>query len=166
MLEDPVKILFVSRRNSARSVLAQACLESLAKGRFKAYSCGTPKHVEHAVHPSALKALASVGMKASSETCRSWDTYARGSARPMDFVITLDEGVAANAPKWPGQPETALWSYPDVVVAGDLGTDTHDAMVKTLYSLRRRLELLVSLPMRGVDRGALRNDVRDIAYMR
>ena len=165
MQEAPVKILFVSRRNSARSVLAQACLESLAKGRFQGYSCGAPKHVGHAVHPSALQALASAGMKAPDSECRTWDTFARGSARRMDFVIMLDEGVAADAPRWPGQPETAVWSYPDVVADGDLGGDTNDAMVKTLLSLRRRLELLVSLPMRGVDRGELRKDVRDIAYM-
>jgi len=41
----------------------------------------------------------------------------------------------------------------------------HDA-VQMLFSLRRRLELLVSLPMQGADRSAVRSDVRDLGYMR
>ena len=83
----------------------------------------------------------------------------------MDFVITLDNDMAAQAPPWPGQPETALWSYADPVLSIDLGADSYDAMVQTLYSLRRRLELLVSLPMHGASRADMRQDVRDIAYM-
>lgn len=146
--------------------MAQACLNALAKGRFQAYSCGAPQHLERSPHPGALEALANAGIESPESTGFSWDVYARGSARRMDFVIMLDEDVAAATPRWPGQPETAVWNYPDVVVESDLGADTGDAMLKTLYSLRRRLELLVSLPMRGVDRAELRKDVRDIAYMR
>ncbi|MDN8617992.1 hypothetical protein [Variovorax ginsengisoli] len=36
-----------------------------------------------------------------------------------------------------------------------------NAAIQTLYSLRRRLELLVNLPWRGLDRAA----VRDLAHL-
>jgi len=39
------------------------------------------------------------------------------------------------------------------------------ATLNTLHSLRRRIELLVSLHSRGVDRADLRHDLRDMAHM-
>lgn len=83
----------------------------------------------------------------------------------MDFVINLADEVHDQMPMWPGQPPTALWSYPDIIAGADLGRDVGKDMVQMLYSLRRRLELFVSLPMRNKDREALSSDVRDMAYM-
>lgn len=160
-----VHVLFVSRRNTARSILADACLNALSKGRMQAFSCGSPQHVGRAPHPSALQALAKAGFATPQGPCKSWDFIARGPRR-MDFVITLAEDMEVEVPRWPGQPETALWAYPDMVLTGDLGGDVYEGMLQTLYSLRRRLELLVSLPIRGVDRSDLRKDLRDLGYMR
>jgi protein-tyrosine-phosphatase len=159
-------VLFVSRRNTARSVLAEACLNAIGKGRFKGYSCGSPRHLGLAASPAALQALAKGGIAPPGPPCQSWDLFTRNGAPHMDFVITLDEDLVSVAPSWPGQPETALWSYPDPITASDLGANGYDAMVKTLYSLRRRLELLVSLPMHTANRADLRLDVRDLGYMR
>ena len=47
----------------------------------------------------------------------------------------------------------------------DLDKIAHDA-IQMLFSLRRRLELLVSLPIQGVDRSAVRSDLRDLGYLR
>ncbi len=96
---------------------------------------------------------------------RSWDELARANPSGADFVITLDAYSESLEPPWPGQPDAALWAYPDVAAEADPEQVAH-AAVQMLFSLRRRLELLVSLPMQGADRSAVRSDVRDLGYMR
>lgn len=82
----------------------------------------------------------------------------------MDFVITLDADTASEHPRWNGQPETALWGYASTAATkkgeGHLGV----AAIQTLVSLRRRIELLVSLHSRVEDRSELRQDLRDLAH--
>ena len=83
----------------------------------------------------------------------------------MDLVITLDAGVQTLQPNWPGQPDAALWAYPDIAADKKAEQVGHDAL-HVLYSLKRRLELLINLPLHGADRTALRDDLRDMAHMR
>jgi arsenate reductase len=79
-------------------------------------------------------------------------------------VITLDEATLQFQPIWPGQPDAALWDFPDIV-ALDNADDIDRAALQVLYALRRRLELLISLPLHGADPSAIRSDVRDLAHM-
>jgi len=83
----------------------------------------------------------------------------------MDFVISLDEVTTGQHPSWPGQPDTAVWGSPAVLLPNIDDSELKVISLQALYSLRRRLELLVALPMHGIDRDALRGDIRDMAYM-
>jgi hypothetical protein len=65
----------------------------------------------------------------------------------MDLIITVCDNAAGEVcPIWPGHPATAHWGYPDPS-AGD-GTDAEklEAFRKTMHAMKRRLELLISLP--------------------
>jgi arsenate reductase len=120
--------------------------------------------------PASFIPRPSVRCTARASRCRRTDraagtTLARSSSPPAEFVITLDATTEARQPSWPGQPDGALWAYPDVADGSDPEKVAHDA-VQLLFSLRRRLELLVSLPLHGGDRAAVRSDVRDLGYMR
>lgn len=84
----------------------------------------------------------------------------------MDFVITLDEKAAALAPIWPHQPETALWPCADLLAMETAPQELEQRAVQLLHLLRRRLEILANLPLRTVDKVALRSDLRDMAYSR
>lgn len=165
-MQKRIAVIFVSRRNSLRSILAEACLSHLDPKRFSAYSCGQPGQVAHAFHPAAIGALKSAGMEVPNRAPRSWDEFARSNSPLADFIITLDAATEPLHPPWPGQPDAALWAYPDVAAGNDDTEATAHAAIQMLFSLRRRLELLVSLPMHGVDRAAVRSDVRDLGYMR
>lgn len=158
-----VNVLFVSRRNTVRSVLAEALLSALSKGRFRAFSCGSPKYLGGVFHPMALQTLLKAALLPPAGSCKSWDVFNRGSHR-MDFVITLSAGVEGEAPSWLGQPRTALWPCPDILDDGDFGASVQDGMAQTLYSLKRRMDLFTSLPMRA-NCGDLSGDVRDIGYL-
>ena len=156
-------VVFVSQRNSLRSVLAEACLAHIGSERFAAYSCGKPELLAKDVHSAALGALVSAGIPLPRQPRRSWVELTRLGAPRADFVITLDAGTMTDQPIWPGQPDSALWPFPDVAKLEEREKAAH-AAIHTLYALRRRLELLISLPLHHADRAAIRSDLRDMAH--
>jgi arsenate reductase len=160
-----VRVIFVSRRNSLRSVLAHACLEHIGGDRYAALSCGSPRHLASEIHPAALGALASARMRPPLGVPTSWDRLKERGAGRASFIITLDDETIGTQPAWPGQPDTALWSMPDVTALEDPEKTAYGA-IQVLYALRRRLELFVNLPLAKGDRASLRADVRDLATMR
>ena len=159
-----IGVVFVSRRCSLRSVLASGCLMHLAPQRFSAHACGRPGEVADEIHPAAVAALDSAGIPAPTTPSRSWDELSRMGGPRVELVIVLDAAMEPLQPRWQGQPDAALWDYPDVAAIADLD-EASRAAIQTLYSLRRRLELLVNLPLHGLDRAAVRSDVRDLGHM-
>ena len=157
-------VIFVSQRNSLRSILAQACLTYLDANRFCAYSCGQPGFISDAIHPAAASALRSASVPVPLVEPLGWDGFARASGYTADIIITLDEVTQSAEPRWPGQPYSALWALPDVAGLGDSDESARGA-IQVLYSLRRRLEFLTILLLRGADPAAIRSDVRDLAHM-
>jgi arsenate reductase (thioredoxin) len=160
-----IRVVFVSRRNSLRSILAEACLAHLNARRFTGVSCGQPKFVTKTIHPAALGALTSAGIALPRTQPRSWGELARAGVRRADFVITLDESTLEAQPMWPGQPYSALWAFEDAAALDDPEQTAH-AAVQMLYSLRRRLELLINLPLKGASPAAIRSDILDLGHMR
>jgi arsenate reductase len=81
----------------------------------------------------------------------------------MDFVFTVcDQAAGEQCPFWPGQPMTAHWGMPDP--AGVEGSDEtkRKAFADTFMALRRRIELLASLPIAKLDRMSLHNKITEI----
>jgi arsenate reductase len=165
MPNSTTRVLFVSRENAARSILAEGCLRHLGKETFRVFSCGMPREVNDQPHALALKLLANAGMSCDGLRCKPFTEFTRSGAPRMDFVISLDEVTAADHPSWPGQPVTALWNYPPILISGRSDVDFEKAMIQTLHSLRRRIELLVNLHLRCTTRSDLRSDLRDLAYV-
>lgn len=157
-----VRVLFVSRRNTARGILAESCLNHLGGGRFTAASCGMPAEVGRVHLPAAVQALRTAGLPLPEGRPQSWESLTRMGARRMDFVVLLDLVAATQAPAWPGQPATATWLFEDPVMAIACGSDPQETLRNLLHAVRRRVELLAALPMRGVNRSDLLHDVRDI----
>ena len=145
-------VLFVSRENAARSLLAQACLRHFGQSRFKVYSCGVPGLSDGQPSDWALLTLKTAGMSIAGLHCKGWNEFTRNGARRLDFVIALDQETAYQHPRWPGQPETAVWAYAPLDARKDKSMDLGLATLNTLHSLRRRIELLVALQSRGVAR--------------
>jgi len=110
--ERPYNILFLCTGNSARSILAEAILNRLGKGKFVAYSAGSdPKG---AVNPHTIALLTRLGYATEGLRSKSWDEFAKTGAPDLDFVFTVCDNAANEVcPIWPGQPMTAHWGIPD-----------------------------------------------------
>ena len=164
MTTDPTNVLFLCTHNSARSILAEALLNHIGKGRFKAYSAGSSPRDNQQPNPIGIEVLKSAGIATEGLYSKSWDDFGKPDAPVMNLVITVCDNAAGEVcPYWPGQPATAHWGYEDPS-AGD-GDDAHkrEAFRQTLYALRRRLELLVNLPEASVSRLMLETTARNLA---
>ena len=69
-------------------------------------------------------------------------------APKMDFVITVCDNVAGETcPVWIGHPALAHWGVPDPAKTPDDPKGFRDAWI----TLRRRIELLLALPLEKLD---------------
>ena len=164
MTDKVIHVLFLCTHNSARSILAEAILNDIGKGHFKAYSAGSHPNDNQQPNPLGLQVLRSAGIAIDGLRSKSWNEFALPEAPHMDLVITLCDNAAGEVcPYWPGQPATAHWSYPDPS-AGD-GTDVKklEAFRQTLHALKRRLEILISLPTAKLEKALLQNTARELS---
>lgn len=154
-------VLFLCTGNSARSIIAEAILNRLGAGRFRAFSAGS--HPKGEVHPLALRLLNNVNHDTSSARSKSWEEFATPDAPRMDFVFTVCDSAAEEAcPIWPGQPMTAHWGVPDPAAVGGTDAEKHFAFADTYRMLTNRISIFTSLPLASLDRLALEKRLDEI----
>ncbi|MDA8107465.1 MAG: arsenate reductase ArsC [Betaproteobacteria bacterium] len=156
-------VLFLCTGNSARSILAEAVMNSLSvsRGRFRAYSAGS--HPKGAIHPLSLELLRRNRIPTEGLRSKSWDEFARPDSPSLNFVFTVCDQAAGEAcPYWPGQPMTAHWGMPDPAAVEGTDDEKRRAFADTLRVLRRRIEIFASLPFEKLDRIWLQRSVAAI----
>jgi arsenate reductase len=158
-------VLFLCTGNSARSILAEALLNHLGKGRFRAFSAGSMPR--GAVHPLTLDTLRRSHLPTDGLRSKSWDEFARPGAPPLDFVFTVcDRAAQEICPVWPGQPMTAHWGIEDpAAVQGSVDAQQR-AFLTTFRALDARLRLFTSLPIESLDALALQRQIDSIGALR
>ncbi len=160
----PLNVLFLCTHNSARSILSEALLNHLGRGRFRAFSAGSSPREHQKPHPLALEVLQSAGVSTEGLHSKSWDVFAQPHAPQMDLVITVCDNAAGEVcPFWPGQPATAHWGYADPSATEGDEAQRREAFRQTLHLIRRRLELLVNLPAPSLDKLAIQKTARELA---
>jgi arsenate reductase (thioredoxin) len=156
----PYNVLFLCTGNSARSILGEAILNRIGKGKFVAYSAGSqPKG---AVHPHALALLKRHDFPTHEMRSKSWDEFAQPGAPQLDFVFTVCDNAANEVcPAWPGQPMTAHWGVADPAAVED--ESKIDAAFREAFRLlQRRIELFASLRVDKLDRLSLQKRLHEI----
>ena len=159
MQEKIYQVLFLCTGNSARSILAEGLMNHVSGGRFQAYSAGS--HPAGAVNRLALQTLQSLHIPIDGFRSKSWDEFAAEGSPELDFVFTVCDNAAGEVcPHWPGQPVTAHWGVQDP--SGLEGDETIKlrAFMDTAVTLKRRIELMLALPLQSLDRMALQRELQ------
>jgi arsenate reductase len=148
-------VLFLCTHNSARSIMAEALLEKIGKGRFRAYSAGS--HPAAKPLPEVVERLKALGHDVSHLRSKSWHEFARSDAPRMDFIISLCETTDGEiCPDLGAHVVTATWPLPNPArFTGSPAERT--TLLNELYAMiRRRLEIFTSLPLTSLDKMAVK----------
>ena len=157
----PYNVLFLCTGNSARSILGEAILDKIGKGKFVAYSAGSNPKGE--VNPHTLAILRRRGFATDGLRSKSWDEFSGAGAPQLDFVFTVCDNAASEVcPVWLGQPMTAHWGVPDPAAAIGDETKIDHAFREAFALLQRRIELFANLPVAGLDRISLKKRLDEI----
>lgn len=152
------QVLFVCTGNSARSILAEGLMNHLGGGRFVAHSAGSSPR--GAVHPQALATLRALGIADGGYRSKGWGEFAAADAPRLDFVFTVCDSAAGEAcPVWPGQPMTAHWGMPDPAAFQGSEAETARVFMDAAVTLKRRIELMMALPLDSLQRLAIQHDI-------
>ena len=156
-----MNVLFLCTGNSARSILAEAYLNSAGRGRFVAHSAGS--HPSGQVNPFALELLRKSRLDAERARSKNWDEFARPGAPRMDFIFTVCDNAAGEVcPVWPGQPMTAHWGVADPAAVQGTDDEKRRAFLRAFTELATRINLFTNLPLDKLDRLALKKKIDQI----
>ena len=160
----PLNVLFLCTHNSARSILAEAVLNHIGGGRFRAFSAGSSPRPNQQPNPLALQVLQQVGISTEGLRSKTWDDFAGTDAPKMDLIITVcDNAAGETCPYWPGHPATAHWGYADPSLVDGSPEQRLAAFQRTLVAIRHRLDLLVALPADKLTASGLEASARGLA---
>lgn len=159
--EKVYNVLFLCTGNSARSILAEATMNHLGKGRFRAFSAGS--FPTGKVNPFTLKLLDLQGIPTEGLRSKSWDEFATPDSPPLDFVFTVcGRAAGETCPMWPGQPMSAHWGVDDPAAAEGDDAQKMLAFRKALRELENRIKIFMNLPIRSLDKIKLKSKLDEI----
>jgi arsenate reductase len=160
---EPFNVLFLCTGNAARSIIAEAILNRVGGGLFRAYSAGSQPKA--ALHPQAAALLAGLGFETEGLRPKSWAEFAGLGAPAIDFVFTVCDNVAGEAcPVWPGQPMSAHWSVPDPSAVAPEAVG--EVLAHAYRTLERRIGLFCALSFATLDRLSLQRRLEEIGAAR
>jgi len=161
----PYNVLFLCTGNSARSIIAEAILNKLGAGNFRAYSAGS--HPKGKVQPETVQLLRGLGYDTSRFRSKSWNEFTAPGAPVFDFVFTVCDDTASEVcPVWPGQPMTAHWGVPDPAEATGTAAEVALAFKDAYRMLHQRIGIFTSLPLRSLDQLSLQKKLVEIGRMK
>ena len=156
-------VLFLCTGNSARSIMAEAILNSKGRPNFTAYSAGS--HPSGTVRPEALRQLEIAHIPTLNLRSKAWDEFTLPNSPRLDFVLTVCDNAAKEVcPVWPGQPMTAHWGVPDPATVRGSEADIEGAFRDAFFILDRRISLFLCLPFKTLDGLALKRELDNIGH--
>jgi arsenate reductase len=153
-------MLFLSQRNSARSIMAEAIANAIGHGQLQAFSAGVRPAAS--IDPIVIELLEHAGVDVPTHPPRHVREFSTHDSPPLDFMITLSDTAAGEAPpSWPGHPITAHWRCEDPEQFDD-ASERRLSLMRTRAELERRLRVFTNLPVQSLDRLSLQRQVEGL----
>ena len=158
-------VLFLGSGNSARSIMAEAILNHVGKGRFRALSAGN--HPVGQVNPFAIEQIQRANLSVEGLNSKSWSEFAMPEAPALDFVFMVCDKVAQeDCPVWPGEPMTAFWEVEDPVAAEGSKEEMRQAFSKAFTQINWRISIFTSLPLAKLSQLALKSELENLSQLK
>lgn len=161
MMNNAFNVLVLCTGNSARSIMAEALINTMGHGRFRAYSAGSqPGGV---VNTFAIEQIKSTNYPLDNLRSKSWDEFAAPDAPKMDFIITVcDNAKGEVCPIWPGHPMTTHWGFEDPAAFQGSDDEKRHEFAKIFKQIMNRVQLFVNLPLKVLDNAAIKRELAAI----
>lgn len=154
-------VLFLCTGNSARSIMAEALVSSLGKGRFRGFSAGSQPG--GSVNPFALEQVKTTGYPIDHLRSKSWDEFAAADAPQMDFIITVCDNAAGEVcPYWPGHPMSAHWGFEDPAALSGSDAQKREKFLQIFRQIQTKVTRFVNLPLVTLDSDAIARELKNI----
>lgn len=163
MTDKVYNVLFLCTGNSARSVMAEALVTILGKGRFQGFSAGSKPG--GTVNPFAIEQIKQFQPDYPTTTLRSksWDEFAAVDALKMDLIITVCDNAAGEAcPFWPGRPATAHWGFEDPAAVDGSDQQKRAAFSQIFQQLLNKIRSFCELKIETMDAATLQQTIQNI----
>jgi len=163
-----LNVLFLCTGNSARSILAEAIMNRVGAGQFRAFSAGSMPTGK--VNPHAFSLLEKLNYDTTGFRSKGWEEFSganESEAPKLDFVFTVCDNAAGEVcPIWPGQPMTAHWGIADPAAAEGNAVEIALAFADAYRQLNNRITIFTSLPLASLDRLTLQKQLDRIGLTR
>jgi arsenate reductase len=132
----PSSVLFLCTGNSCRSIMAEALLNQLGAGRFKASSAGS--FPTGRVHPESIRTLERHKVNPGTPYSKSLNEF---SNEKFDLVVTVcDQAAGESYPLFLEQVKKQHWSIPDPAKAQGSEEDIRKAFESAFSMLKSHIE--------------------------
>ena len=161
MQEKVYNVLFLCTGNSARSIMAEALVTTMGRGRFKGFSAGS--HPGGTVNPFAIEQVATTAYPLDGLRSKSWDEFGTPEAPHMDFIFTVcDDAAGETCPYWPGHPLSAHWGFEDPAAFVGSDEEKRATFHRIFRQIMTRMNIFVSLPLTMLEKNAIQREIRAI----
>ena len=162
MSEKIFNVLFICTGNSSRSIMAEAMLNTLGRGKFRAYSAGS--HPTGIVNSFAIEQIKKLNYPMANLRSKSWDEFIGPDVSQMDFIITVCDNAAGEiCPRWPGHPITANWGFQDPAAFQGGDEEKQRFFAKICREIKNRLDIFSMLPFEKLSRLAIKHELDQLS---
>lgn len=148
MTGDPVNVLFICPNNACRSIMAEALLNKVGQGRFRAFSAGP--HPQGHLNPFAVETLKQVGYDTSGQRPKNWDQFVVPDAPRLDAVVTMSDDLEnTQLPIWYSNPVHVHWGFADPEEVEGEEMERIGAYRRCYGDIEQQMLKLAGLPTNG-----------------
>jgi arsenate reductase len=156
-----LNVFVICTGNSCRSVMGEALINSLGKGKLQAFSAGS--HPIGRINVGALATLKRHNLPTEGYTSQSWDDF---QDQPMDIVITVcDNAAGETCPAYLGDAIKAHWGVFDPGHVEGTEEEKIAAFEKVFATLTLRVNSLLALPLDTLSDDALAAELNVIGKL-